>query len=48
MSSVTQESDLEAFLNTATLAGTEFVAGEFDLVYFYTKHSILTNITMIE
>jgi hypothetical protein len=28
MSSVTQENDLEAFLNTATLAGTDFAAGE--------------------
>ena len=26
MQSVTQENDLEAFLNTATLAGTEFTA----------------------
>jgi large subunit GTPase 1 len=27
MKSVTQENDLEAFLTTATLAGTDFVAG---------------------
>ena len=29
MQSITQENDLEAFLNTATLAGTEFIAGTF-------------------
>ena len=29
MQSITQENDLEAFLSTAALAGTEFTAGMF-------------------
>lgn len=32
MQSITQENDLEAFLNTAQLAGTEFTAG---MVFYF-------------
>lgn len=40
LKSVTQERDLEEFLNTAQLAGTEFTAGtqRFDLSFFFYSH----------
>ena len=49
MQSITQENDLEAFLSTAALAGTEFTAGRFcymkyikNFFLFYCSQSKLT------